>query len=57
MHRLCALPLFLATNAFGHPGHGLPGWIHPHLADYALIAFGVLVLSLGLYFVRKALKR
>ena len=57
MKKILALSLCLPGPALAHPGHGLPGWIHPHAADYALIAFGVFVVSAGLYLVRKALKR
>ncbi|HWA77448.1 MAG TPA: hypothetical protein VG937_34165 [Polyangiaceae bacterium] len=47
----------MSANATAHPGHGMPGWIHPHVADYALIGFGIFVLAMGLYFLRKALKK
>jgi hypothetical protein len=49
--------LVFSEALLAHPGHGMPGWIHPHVADYALIAFGVFCCSLLVYFARKALKR
>jgi hypothetical protein len=57
MHKAFALLLLVSGNAIAHPGHGMPGWVHPHLADYALIGFGIFVLSMGLYLARKALKK
>ena len=30
-----------SSVALAHPGHGLPGWIHPHAADYALLALAI----------------
>jgi len=54
---LVTVGLVFSEALLAHPGHGMPGWIHPHLADYALIAFGIFfVLVLG-YVARKALKR
>jgi hypothetical protein len=57
MHKTFALMIFLSGNAMAHPGHGLPGAIHPHAADYALIGFAIFVLAMGAYFLRKALKK
>lgn len=52
--------LFCALAACGgvalaHPGHGLPGWIHPHLADLGLLALAGVVLSGLRWFVKKLL--
>jgi len=54
--------LFAATDAFAHPGHGRPGFIHSHeladlFADGALIFAGVTVLGLLCWRVIRALKR
>jgi hypothetical protein len=58
MTRLLALSLLLASGtAAAHPGHGVPGWIHPHAADYALIGFAIVVLVMAGHLLRKALKK
>jgi hypothetical protein len=54
MKKSLSVMLFAPAAALAHPGHGLPGWIHPHVADYALVGFGVFVVVMGLYFLRKA---
>ena len=57
MHKAFALLLLASGNAIAHPGHGLPGWIHPHVADYALVGLGIFAVAMTGYFVRKALKK
>ena len=58
MARFLAFSFFLSSgNATAHPGHGMPGWIHPHVADYALVGFAIFALVMGAYFLGKALKK
>ena len=47
----------ISGNATAHPGHGLPGWIHPHVADYALVGLAIFALVMGAYCLGKALKK
>jgi hypothetical protein len=57
MKKVFAVTLFAPAAALAHPGHGLAGVLHPHAADYALIGFGIFVLVMGAYALRKALKK
>jgi hypothetical protein len=57
MKNVFAVTLFAPAAALAHPGHGLPGWVHPHVADYALVGFAIFALVMGAYFLRKALKK
>jgi hypothetical protein len=41
---LCGL-LAASPAAWSHPGHGLPGWIHPHVADYVLLGLAGVYLA------------
>jgi hypothetical protein len=46
MKRFAASVLpFVSGAALAHPGHGMPGWLHAHAADYALIALAVAVVA------------
>jgi len=48
--------LLLSSGAFAHPGHGLPGWIHPHVADYVLLAIAIAWAVAGAALVAKKLR-
>jgi hypothetical protein len=40
-----------------HPGHGMPGWVHPHVADYALVLLGIFFLAGIVYGMKKLFSR
>ena len=48
--------VFFSGSVLAHPGHGALE-VHWHLEDVALAVLGFLVVSLLVFFVRKALKR
>ena len=57
MKELLAFVLFAASSAaLAHPGHGLPGWIHPHAADYVLLAIAVTWAVAGAVLAAKKLR-
>ena len=57
MHKAFALLILLSANAAAHPGHGVPGWMHPHAADYALIFLGICIAAGIAYGLKKLVSR
>ena len=62
MKTLATAALFLFSQTLGaHPGHGRPGWLHPHddwLATLALLLWAVVMLGgLGYAAARRLRKR
>jgi hypothetical protein len=49
--------MLFSGNALAHPGHGMPGWLHPHAGEYGLILLGMAAVAGVVYAVKKIRSR